>query len=95
MAKKTLEDYFKSKIRKVEKSKAVLAYRTQILREQAVDLGWPADLVNGVKVVDDGTGHVVAMDPSLKEEIRNLNYPMPGKPAKPAVTNFYYGLGKS
>lgn len=95
MAKQTIGSYLTSKIRKVEKSKAVLAYRTEVLRDQAENLDWPAHLVTSLKVVDDGTGHVVAMDPLLKEEIRNLNYPMPGKPAKPAITNFYYGLGKS
>jgi hypothetical protein len=95
MAKPSIEAYLLNKIRKVEKSKAVLSYRTEILRDQAENLDWPANLVTGLKVVDDGTGHVVAMDPLLKEEIRNLNYPMPGKPAKPAITNFYYGLGNS
>lgn len=93
MAKQTFEDYLKSKIRKVEKSEAVLAYRTQILREQAVSFGWPAHLINGIKMVDDGTGHRVAMDPLLKEEIRNINSNMPGQPAKPAITAFHYGLG--
>jgi hypothetical protein len=94
MAKQSFEKYLLSYVRSVEKAEAFLAYRTQVLRDHATDLSWPDNLVNSLKMVDDGTGNIVAMNGADKEEIRNLEYPMPGKPAKPAITTFYYGLGE-
>jgi len=94
MAKPSLEAFLKSKVRKVEKAEAVLAYRTQVLRDHATDFNWPPHLVDSLKMVDDGTGNIVAMNRKNQEEIRNLEYPMPGKPASPAITTFYYGLGE-
>ena len=96
MAKKaSLEAYLLNKVRIVEKAEAVLAYRTQVLRDHATDLDWPPHLVDSLKMVDDGTGHRVAMN--SKDDLdaaRNIEYPMPGQPAKPAITTFHYGLGE-
>jgi hypothetical protein len=95
MAKKlSISEYCNGLLRKVEKTEEVLAWRTQVLRDHATDLDWPSRLANSLKVVDDGTGHRVWIDPENKEEIRNLEYPMPGQPAKPAITTFHYGLGE-
>jgi hypothetical protein len=95
MAKQTLEEYLKLGIRKVEKSAMVLAYRTQAIREHAASFDWDQDLVKSIKIVDDGTGHRVAMNSANDlNAARNLEYPMPGQPAKPAITTFHYGLGK-
>lgn len=95
MAKQTLAEYLKSGIRKVEKSAMVLAYRTQALKEHTASFGWDQELVNSIKIVDDGTGHRVAMSSADDlEAARNIEYPMPGQPAKPAITTFHYGLGK-
>ena len=95
MAKQTLEEYLKSKIRKVEKSAIVLALRTQAIKEHAASFDWNQDLVKAIKIVDDGTGHRVAMNSADDlNAARNLEYPMPGQPAKPAITTFHYGMGK-
>lgn len=95
MAKKvSVADYGKWLLRKVESAEATLAWRTQVLRDHATDLDWPSHLVASLKMVDDGTGHRVAMRAADKAEIRNLEYPMPGQPAKPAITTFHYGLGE-
>jgi hypothetical protein len=95
MAKQTLEEYLKLGIRKVEKSAMVLAYRTQAIREHDASFDWDQDLVKSIKIVDDGTGHRVAMNSANDlNAARNLEYPMPGQPAKPAITTFHYGLGK-
>lgn len=94
MAKPSLAAYLSSKIRKVEKAEALLLWRTQVLRDHATDFNWPPHLVESLKIVDDGTGHRVWIDPNNNEEIRNLEYPMPGQPAKPAITTFHYGLGE-
>lgn len=95
MAKPSLEAFLISKVRKVEKAEALLAWRTQVLRDHATDLKWPPHLVDSLKMVDDGTGHRVAM--SSADDLaaaRNIEYPMPGQPAKPAITTFHYGLGE-
>lgn len=94
MAKPSLAAYLFSKVRKVEKAEALLAWRTQVLRDHATDFNWPPHLVSSLKMVDDGTGHRVAMGSDDVEEIRNLEYPMPGKPGSPAITTFHYGLGE-
>lgn len=95
MAKYSLKQYLTHKVRKVEKAETLLAYRTGVIREHATDFDWPPHLVDSLKMVDDGTGHRVAMN--SKDDLdaaRNIEYPMPGQPAKPAITTFHYGMGK-
>lgn len=96
MAKKTsIEGFLKAGIRKVEKASPLLAYRTQVLRDHAADFNWPPHLVDSLKMIDDGTGHRVAMNSADDlTAARNIEYPMPGQPAKPAITTFHYGLGE-
>lgn len=95
MAKPSLAAYLFSKIRTVEKAEALLAWRTQVLRDHATDYGWDKELVDSLKIVDDGTGHRVAMSsPADLDAARNIEYPMPGQPAKPAISTFHYGLGE-
>jgi len=95
MARPSLEAFLKFNVRKVEKADALLAWRTQVIRDHATDYGWDKDLVNSLKIVDDGTGHRVAMNSTEDlDAARNIEYSMPGKPAKPVITTFHYGLGE-
>jgi hypothetical protein len=93
MAKPTVADYGKWHIRKQETRQDLLDSRTAHLRNLATSYGWEPHHINAVKVVDDGTGHRVHIDPALKEEVLNKNYGMPGVPHASAIAALHYGLG--
>lgn len=93
MAESSLRSFFNFVIRQQEQREDLIESHSNALKNHALEYGWEPELVDGIRIVDDGTGHRVAMDASLEEDIRNKNYGMPGIPHSAAITSFHYGLG--